>query len=146
MSETAYLVEYSVGAEGRQSRHKTWVTEKDDKWVQILNLGYMPKSKNDKIIKSQVFKDENDLDWKPVLIESDSDFGWLSPSGEFFGCHYHNHDIVSELVIKLPSRILEKTGWTKVSYGDWECQRRLTPEQKQWLLNRFDNIKITQDD
>lgn len=79
----------------------------------------------------------DDLPWKDVLIKPDSNLGWISPSGEFFGCDYRDHAKVAELVLNSSERELEARGWVKIYLCDgvqWYHENlRPTEEQKRVL-------------
>lgn len=82
----------------------------------------------------------DDLPWKDVLIKPDSNLGWISPSGEFFGCDYRDHAKVAELVLNSSERELEARGWVKIYSCDgvqWYHENlRPTEEQKRVLREK----------
>lgn len=81
-----------------------------------------------------------DLPWKDILIKPNALLGWISPSGEFFGCDYHDHEIVAEYVLNSSERELEKQGWVKIYSCDglqWYHENlRPTEEQKRVLREK----------
>lgn len=88
--------------------------------------GWCPKSYC-KIIKVEEFKSYDDFENShrkeiyDYLIESDSPFGWLSPSGEFYGCNYaHHQDVAIFYFGKEDELELEKEGFVKV-FADFSC-------------------------
>ena len=82
----------------------------------------------------------DDLPWKDVLIKPNALLGWISPSGEFFGCDYRDHEKVAEYVLNSSERELEKQGWVKIYACDglqWYHENfRPTEEQKRVLREK----------
>lgn len=80
-----------------------------------------------------------DLDWS-FLIKPESDYGWVTPDGEFLGCDYQDHDNVAWYCLKHTEYELEKMGYAKV-FKDFSGERRywvdrhLTEQQEQTLIN-----------
>lgn len=65
----------------------------------------------------QEAKDWQFLDWKGTKIyDNNYETGWLSPSGEFFGCDHYNHITQANLLHNLTERDMEKDGWIKITY------------------------------
>lgn len=120
-----------------------WVRDvgSESYWVNMVG-GMFPKSKCDTILDTKVVEDPEELDWSVTgFLVTDTACGWLSPEGKWYGCTYENHDLIADLILKRPRRELDREGWVKV-YGrksnspggySWECERRLTPEQRNWL-------------
>ena len=120
-----------------------WVRDvgSESYWVNMVG-GMVPKSKCDTILDTKVVEDPEELDWSVTgFLVTDTACGWLSPEGKWYGCTYENHDLIADLILKRPRRELDREGWVKV-YGrksnspggySWECERRLTPEQRNWL-------------
>ena len=82
----------------------------------------------------------DDLSWKDILIKPNASLGWISPSGEFFGCDYRDHEKVAEYVLNSSERELEKQGWVKIYSCDglqWYHENlRPTEEQKRVLREK----------
>ena len=49
------------------------------------------------------------------LLDKDSLYGWLSPSGEWFPCKYYDHLALATRYLGKKEEELEDTGWIKVS-------------------------------
>lgn len=70
---------------------------------------YYPQDKD-------VFAEANDwdeLDYS-YLIKPDSEYGWVSPDGHFYGCRYADHSFMAEMYFKKSERQLENEGWVKI--------------------------------
>lgn len=70
---------------------------------------YYPQDKD-------VFAEANDwdeLDYS-YLIKPDSEYGWVSPDGHFYGCKYADHSLMSKMYFKKSERQLEMEGWIKI--------------------------------
>ena len=72
---------------------------------------YHRLSREDKFISASSW---NDLPWEEVYLKPNSKLGWLSPSGEFFGCDYRDHDNLATYVLGFSERELESKGWVKI--------------------------------
>ena len=66
-----------------------------------------------------------DLDWS-CLIKPDSNLGWVSPDGRFYGCDYTDHADVADLYFKKSERELEDEGWVKIWWSNFDHVRRWT--------------------
>ena len=72
------------------------------------------------VIETAICENETDfITWKrkeiySYLIDTKSKYGWLSPSGEFYGCKYTHHQEVAELYFGKQEQELEKEHWIKV--------------------------------
>lgn len=91
------------------------------------------------VIRSERAEDAEDLDWTGThLDQPNSDSGWLSPGGVWYGCGSTNHDPVAYLVIKKEVHELEDAGWIRVYDSEkWIRIRGFpTAEQRNWLLLR----------
>lgn len=70
---------------------------------------YYPQDKD-------VFAEANDwdeLDYS-YLIKPDSEYGWVSPDGYFYGCKYADHSLMAKMYFKKSERQLEEEGWVKI--------------------------------
>jgi hypothetical protein len=70
---------------------------------------YYPQDKD-------VFAEANDwdeLDYS-YLIKPDSEYGWVSPDGRFYGCKYADHSLMAKMYFKKSERQLEEEGWVKI--------------------------------
>ena len=83
-----------------------------------------------------------DLDWS-CLLDPDSPVGWISPSGEFYGCDCRAHEEVAYWVLHSTERELEVKGFVKIYFDtfshkyDWYSNRLyLTPAQKHVLEDK----------
>lgn len=89
----------------------------------------------------------DDLPWKDVLINPDSELGWISPSGEFFGCDYRDHEKVAEYILNSSERELEKQGWVKIYSCDglqW-YHERLHPTEEQKCVLREKGFELDEE-
>jgi len=110
-----------------------WLQDAGQYWRNFVG-GRVPKSKDDKILDTIDVRDIEDLDWSHTgLIKNSSPFGWLSPSGIFYGCSNREHDLIVWLIIKRPLHKLEEEGWCRVFHDHFICISRLTAEQRNWL-------------
>jgi len=121
---------------------KYWVTDLGSKWGHANGVSWMPKSKDDIVHESSFVEDDNDLDWTKVnlLHDNEKESGWLSRSGEFFGCGYMEHDNIAYRILKKTIVELENSGWIRlhgVRTDDWmmaySFNGRLSAEQRRWL-------------
>lgn len=62
-------------------------------------------------------------------------WGWLAPDGKFHGCKPGFHYQMSK-VMGTTFPYLVKKGWAQVRKTEFECSKRLTPEQREWLSSR----------
>lgn len=89
----------------------------------------------DEIVERVEAECYEDLDHKKTsLWKPESDTGWLSPTGEFYGCSYADHDRLAELVLKTAVCELEKTGWIRVprQRAVLYCDLFPTDAQRDW--------------
>lgn len=80
---------------------------------------HFEKGKYDKVVEAE---DWDHLDYS-YLIKPDSEFGWISPNGDWYGCNYRDHVPVAEFYLKKSERELEKSGWVKVYFDSWGRER-----------------------
>lgn len=77
------------------------------------------------------------LDLKDDVLLDDIQFGWLSPEGEFYGCHYCKHLDLIEYGLDLQEGEAEQKGWIKVTSKLWYLtglrNREPTSSQKRTL-------------
>lgn len=112
-----------------------WWEDDGDRWVNF-NGGWWPKSETDTILERAVAENFEDLDhMKADWLRPDSESGWLSPEGRFYGCSYSYHDLVAWLILKKDVGELERSGWARVLGRTTDgiyCLRFLTAEQRNW--------------
>ena len=82
-----------------------------------------PDEKMWKYSKVVEVNDRDDLDYSYIL-NPDSDLGWISPDGRFYGCGYRDHAAVAERVLKKTDDQLEDEGWVKVFFDSWNRERK----------------------
>ena len=77
----------------------------------------------------------DDLDWS-YLLDNTSITGWISPSGDFYGCAPRDHDDVAYYILHSTERELEKKGYVKIfrdafshEYGWYSDKLHLTSAQ-----------------
>lgn len=90
----------------------------------------------DEIVESDSFEN---LDWKKVLLNPDSPYGFIDPDGKFYGCDYSNHEDLARFVLKQSSP--EEFGWVKIYHAgdeiDYYTRRKfLTEAQVKTLMER----------
>lgn len=127
-----------------------WVEDQDDGWWYHRAGGQMRKTRDDIIHETTTVPagDWRALDWKKTgFYDPTSSVGWLSPSGEFFGCGSQEHDTVADLILKSTVHGLETAGWVRVDRAGqlgsmtYRCFRALTAEQRVWLGARGHDLE-----
>lgn len=58
--------------------------------------------------------------YKNSLIIKDSEFGWLSPEGDFYGCDYRDHERVAIYYFGKDEEQLENEGWAKITWSAFD--------------------------
>lgn len=111
-----------------------WYLSDGDKWRNSAG-GYMPKRDEDIIVETIEAESFDDLDWtKTNILKPESNIGWLSRHGKFYGCGYMGHDTVAYYILKKDVLELENTGWVRIlGKNDYYCEKRLSPEQRNFL-------------
>lgn len=73
-----------------------------------------------------------------LLLDKDSENGWISPSGEFFGCGFFYHRTIAEKYLKSYEEKLEDEGWIKLTSaaGPLVSDRKITAAQKSVLIRK----------
>ena len=128
--ERVFCLVYDEGA------GSSWWESDGDQWRNSAG-GWMPKRDNDVVLEECEAKDFGSLDWtKTYLLKPDSNMGWLSRAGRFYGCSYMDHDLLAYYVLRKDVSELEDTGWVRVLHDGFECQERLSPEQRNFLQTR----------
>lgn len=130
------LVEDYVSEKERDNR-AFWRKEEDGKWINFVGGWCFPNSYL--IVLETVYADRfEDLDWsKTYLNNPNSDSGWLSPDGIFYGCPSESHDSCAYYLLKSTIGELEKKGYIRIMYKhDWHCEGELTEAQAKWLLEK----------
>lgn len=90
---------------------------------------------------------EEECDYS-LLLDSESDNGWISPSGEFYGCGFFYHRTIAEKYLKSSEEELENKGWIKLTSvsGPIANSRNITAAQKSVLLRKdYSEEKIERD-
>ena len=95
--------------------------------------------------------------WEKVLYEyyknnQNTQYGWLSPRGEFFGCEYYDHAQCIHIVSGMYEKDAELAGWIKIYYEPARSENpngcsywlpdswRMTKAQRDELLMRGFNV------
>lgn len=121
-----------------------WMIDRGRYWENVSG-GRSPKSDTDKVFERSEIEDFDfpALDWtKTGYNKPKGECGWLSPAGVFYGCDYHEHDMLAYLVIKKPVSELEEEGWVRVDRLDghypitFRCRTDPTEAQAKWLSAR----------
>lgn len=139
---------YKIKRTGKNYITKSyWVTEglnhHGEIWINMSG-GWSMKEKEDEILEIVDFPDKDSFEdayRKEIysyLIKPDSDLGWLSPEGDFYGCDWADHNMVANLYFNKTDLELEKEGWVKifrsVELGEpVYCQNRLSTQQRIWI-------------
>lgn len=139
---------YKIKQKGRNYSEKPyWVKKSENQhgeiWVNFRG-GWCLKQEDDEILEvvdcldEDSFEDTHRKDLYSYLIKSDSDLGWLSPAGDFYGCDWASHSEVANLYFGKTDLELEKEGWVKifrsVDLGEpVYCQNRITLQQRVWI-------------
>ena len=79
----------------------------------------------------------DDLDYS-LLLEKDSENGWISPSGEFFGCDFFYHKMIAEMYLHSSEYNLEEHGWIKLTSAAGPLVKgfKITEEQLETLVRK----------
>ena len=112
-------------------------------WIN-MHGGWCCKNEKDEILAVADFPDEDSFveyhrkDIYSYLIKEDSDLGWLSPEGDFYGCDWAAHEEVANLYFNKSDLELEKEGWIKIfrsiELGEpVYCQHRTSLQQRLYL-------------
>jgi len=125
-----------------------WARKEGDKIVN-RHGGYQFLQSRIKVLEEVSAHDFDELDWSGTeLIKEDSDAGWVSPDGTFYGCSSEDHDAYAQYVLKSTVESLQVNGWVRV-YGepgssawgsDWTKVGSLTAEQRNWLSEHGHHI------
>ena len=72
------------------------------------------------------------------MLNKESNEGWISPSGEFFGCDFYYHRTIAEKYLKSSEEELENKGWIKLTsaVGPLCVGKKITNYQKSVLLDK----------
>lgn len=129
-----YLFEYFRCADGSK-RPNGWWEICDGMLVNPMGgrHRYDP-APDDRIVEADSFLD---LDHS-YLVEEDSEYGWVSPEGRFYGCDVRNHSYLARYLFRATEEELEEKGWAKIYMNfdrkrDWYCKKFLTEFQKATL-------------
>jgi len=116
-----------------------WYLDCGDRWMTASGY-YRQKSSDNQIIETAEAGRYEDLDHtKTDLLVPDSKWGWLSPSGQWYGCNFESHDVVAALILRKPQDQLDREGWIRVTEiidDAIGCNREPTEAQRTWA---FDN-------
>lgn len=63
--------------------------------------------------------------YKNSLIIKDSEFGWLSPEGNFYGCDYRDHERLARYYFEKDEEQLENEGWAKITWSVFDHTLRV---------------------
>src|SRR3989304_4811526 len=82
------------------NRYFYWMRENDDQWVQFVKGIWPPKNDGDLIKLCDKVEDTSMLDWSSTwLYRPESNAGWLTREGRFYGCPTYYHDQLAKDVI-----------------------------------------------
>lgn len=115
----------SSGTTPSSKRYRIWVKEMDiDNW-EIEGGYFQRKDGNDIILEQTQAEGFKYLDWKKsTYYDADSESGWLSPEGIFWGCKYTGHSDLARFIIRLDYFQMEEAGWVHVDEAG--CKGRFT--------------------
>lgn len=114
--------------------------------------GFTVEGRGVEVLESCIAHDWPELDWSKTTLRNDNKAeGWLSPSGEFFGCSYMDHDKLARLYLKKETGDLEMEGWCRIvreeEYGDPDLDDDEQPQQESFVDYFFcpqdENLKLT---
>lgn len=111
-----------------------WWRDTGTQWVHEDTLHRFPKTRNPaiQVVEEAEASSFAKLDHtKTDLYKPESECGWLSPNGKFFGCASQEHDRLARLVIGVPVPNLEKSGWARVQRTIM-IDRDPTDKQRNW--------------
>lgn len=132
-----YLVSPGAETQGRKKKPFYWSLDEGGHWTGVARGIQRPKDEKD-IVKEVVDADHlTQLDWsKTPFFDNSLSTGWLSRDGRFYGCPAIHHDIMAFCVLGMKVPELERLGWVRVHPGWFTCEKRLSPEQMNWLSER----------
>jgi hypothetical protein len=112
-----------------------WSLDIGDKWIGVARGIYRDKHSEDLVKEVQSAYSLTQLDWSKTPFRNDNLLtGWLSRDGRFYGCPAVFHDVLANCVLGIKVPELEDQGWARV-HGTWfVCEKRLSAEQRNWLL------------
>jgi len=115
-----------------------WMKDGGDRWIHFVEGCWPFKNEADIIAEIVHTDDVTDLDWSMTpLYDSDSNAGWLSREGRFYGCPENYHDKFAAYVLGIKVPDLEETGWTRLlDSGNYTNMHRLSLEQCNWLSTK----------
>lgn len=92
------------------------------------------------IIEAESWPDFYEKHASKIFLKPNSPYGWLSPSGEFFGCSHTGHQDLATYFFKSSERELEDNGYIKISAEPFGCNLQtyyskdfISENQKIWL-------------
>lgn len=124
-----------------------WATKEENQYGETwrnIHGGWCLRYPEDDILAVDEAKDRKDFidrnrkDIYSYLIKPDSDIGWLSPDGKFYGCDYANHDIFVNQYFGKTDMEMEKEGWIRIFRGFESkvpvyCKFKVSTPQRIWL-------------
>jgi hypothetical protein len=120
-----------------------WVEDNGSYWMNHAG-GRIPKSSSDKILERVAIDgDFEALDWtKTDLINPNSEAGWLSPEGKFYGCEWMKHDLIARYILKKKVEYLMNTNWVRIQdKNNYVCYKELTQSQIDWMYQHGYDFK-----
>jgi len=135
MEEQYYLVS-PYDEDEKKQRYFFWMREsEDERWVQFVKGLWRPKHDGDIVKLCDKVEDTCLLDWSGTwLYRPESTAGWLTREGRFYGCPTYYHDQLAQYVMGIKASEAEEAGWVRVKDTKYyNCLKKLSPEQKNWL-------------
>lgn len=139
---------YKVKQNYRNSSDKPfWARKEENKYGEIwrnIHGGWCLKYEEDEIIAIDDAKDMDDFierNRKEVysyMIKPDSELGWLSPDGTFYGCDWAEHELFVNQYFGKTDLEMEKDGYVRV-FRSFELgvpvysQFKISTKQRIWL-------------
>jgi len=123
-----------------------WVEDNGEYWINYRG-SLVPKHKDDEVLDICVVENITDLDWSVTgLIEDQTNCGWLSREGKWYGCSHMGHRMVAQWVLNSTEKKLGQSGWIRVWHkDDWGCELRgITESQRSWLENHGHEVDETE--
>ncbi len=135
---TYYLVALGATAEGEGEPKYFWMRDGGDRWIHFVEGCWPFKSETDIVAEVVKTQDVTDLDWsRTPLFDSDSNAGWLSREGRFYGCPEKYHDKFAAYVLGIKVHDLERSGWARVlDSSSYTSTQNLSHEQNSWLAHK----------
>lgn len=141
-----FLLEYLKYSNGEKKFNGWWEIDGDRLYNRSGGWHHYTPSPDDVVVEAV---DWDDLDYSPYLFP-DSEYGWLSPDGQWYGCEFMDHYLIAKKVLHSSEEVLELDGWVKAFRDcDWNtqfyCGQQYTRAQYDWMLMRESGRKFIEE-